>query len=62
MLAKTSENQLSCHRCKQPLAFRTREVALGKEMQIYQCETCRTLEAFEPKPVAESAAAPTLSV
>lgn len=49
MVAKKSQNSPLCHRCNLPMTFRKSEVATGKEMQVYECDICKTLEAFDPR-------------
>jgi hypothetical protein len=48
MVANKSQNSPLCHRCNQRMTFRTSEVVAGKQMQIYECEICKTLEANDP--------------
>jgi len=37
-----------CHRCKEPMVPRSLERVHGKEIRIFLCLSCHTLEAFGP--------------
>jgi RNase P subunit RPR2 len=36
-----------CHRCKRPLVFHLQESVGDRQMRVFHCEFCDTLEAFE---------------
>jgi hypothetical protein len=37
-----------CHRCKAPMVSHSLEKVHGKEIRIFLCLSCHTLEAFGP--------------
>lgn len=41
-----------CHRCKEPMAFHSRQTVGSARVNVFRCEKCDILEAFEAEKLA----------
>lgn len=43
----STPNAPICHRCKEPMMFSSQEMVGDKKINVFRCENCDRLEAFE---------------